>query len=346
MVRRAGWLVVVALAACKTTPAPPPPPPPPPPAPPPVAVDHCAPTVAKCTEGAEALAEDDLNAALARAKICAACPGAPPTAYRLLASLETDGGHDADALATLRTGADRFEHNTNLWLALARAEMAASNPRRGIRAYAQVRRLAPQDENIEREYQYALAQHGTDEEKIEAKVAPLLLEAVGRYELDDTKGAAATLTAALAAAKGAPRIEAKVHHRLALIALSEGASKKAHQHFAAGLALLPNPTPARAELLLGYAELLVLDGRMKDAIAAASEATSIDPDQPLAHTNLAVAYAEIGKIDEALAALDRAAKAGIARRLSRKALLQIGGLSKLAEDPRFEAWLDRTWPAR
>lgn len=307
-------------------------------------VDHCQPTVAKCTEGAEGLADEDLGAGLARAKICAACPGAPPTAYRLLASLESDAGEPDAALTTLRAATERFEHNTNLWLALARAEMSASQPRRGIRAYAQARRLAPQDENIDREYQYALTKHGTPEERIEAKVAPLLLEAVGRYELDDAKGAAATLQAALAAAKGAPKVEAKVHHRLALVAMSQGASKVAHKHFAAGLALLPGPSPERADLLLGYAELLVIDGRMQDAITAATEATTIDPEQPLAHANLAVAYAEIGKIDEALASLERAAHAGIARRLTRAALLQIGGLSKLADDPRFDAWLDRTWP--
>ncbi len=307
-------------------------------------MNHCAPTVASCLDAAERMADDALAEGLTHARICAACPGAPPTAYRLLASLESDSGDAAAALATLRSGAERFEHNGTLWLALARAEMDAKHPRRGIRAYAKAQQLAPNDDNIAREYEYALTQHGTESERIEAKVAPLLLEAVGRYELDDVKGAAATLAVALKTAKGAPKLEAKVHHRLALLAMSQGDSKGAHKHFAAALALVPGARPPRADLLLGYAELLVLDGRIEDAIEAAKESVKIDPAQPLAHTNLAVAYAELGKIDQALASLERASETGLSRRLSRDALLQIGGLSKLAEDPRFTKWLDRTWP--
>lgn len=338
-------IAALVLAACSTPPRPPPPPPPPIADAPVEAKDPCAPTVAACLDHAETLADSDLDAALVHVERCAACELAPPLAYRLKASLEAEKGDNDASRDTLRAGVRRFEHNGPLWLALGRRELADGRAREGIRALATAHRLAPEDDNVAQEYRYALSKHGTPDEKVEASVAPLLLEAIGRYELDDEEGAEKTLVVALERAKGSPRIAAKVRHRLALLALQREAPKAAIAQFEAALAGVGEPTSQRAELLLGYAEALVAAGRPADAIVAAKEACKISPANPLAHTNLAVAYLESGDEASALASLEAASKRGLDRRLSRASFLKIGSLARLENDPRFTAWLDRTWPS-
>lgn len=223
--------------------------------------------------------------------------------------------------------------------------MEAGNHREGIAGLAQAHRLRPNDQELTRQYEDALARHGTPEDKKEAEVQPLLLEATGRYELDDTRGALEVLKLALGKVNGMPRLRALVHHRLAVVHLGAGQLKEAKQNLEAAMREETRPTDLRAEVLLTYAEVLLSEGKLGEAEKAASSAIEIEPKNPLAHANLAIARSLAGDVKGAIRAFEQAFESGLARRLTLSDFLALGPpVEALEGHEQFVTMVKRAYP--
>ena len=262
-----------------------------------------------------------------------------------MATLRSDRGSKMEARDVLREGLRLHAESEALWLALARAELALGRSREGLSAYATARRLHPDDETLEREYSEALARVGTDEDRAEADVQSLLLEATGRAEIDDLNGARDTLRAALGRAAKWPHLAALVRHKLAMVYLRQGEAKLALDEMEKLFAIEREPSDLRTDALVTYSEVLLALGRAEDAKRAAEQAIASAPKNTLAYTNLAIARVVTGDKEGAIDALHRAFDLGLARRLTLAEFLAIGpAIEKLKDHPDFAPMVRRAWP--
>ncbi len=278
--------------------------------------------------------------------MCLTCVDAPPASYQLLATLLGDRGAQEEARETLQLGTKRFPSSVLLQQSLGRLSLAMGRHREGISALAEAHRLRPNDEDIEAEYELALAAHGTKEDRIEAELQPLLLEATGRYEIDDSAGAIEVLQTALAKTASVPRLRALVHHRLAMVHLGAGHLAQAKKHLEAAMRAEKDHTDLRAEVLVSYAEVLLSEGKLGDAEKAANEAIDIAPKNPLAYANLAIARSLAGNRDGAISAFEKAFDSGLARRLTLHDFMAIGKpIDALKAHPGFAEMVKRAYPS-
>ena len=341
-------VLLVVAAACRTTDSGPPPGtsgqvPPPPPSPPAPAPCVSGP---ECHRAAETLAEGDPARGEQALVRCLECADAPPSVYTLLASLRSELHQPDSARRALQDGVRRYPDNGLLWMALGRHELSAGRHREGLQALATARRLRPDDQNLADEHDHHLLRYGSDEDRIEAKIQPLLQEAAGRFELEDKSGALRALEAALVEAKGQSRLEAQIRHRMALVHLSSGELALAQSNIEMALAILPIQTPQRAEVLLTDAEVLLSMNRPKDAAAAAQTAIDLDPANPLAYANLGIARSLSGDPEAAITSLEQGFRWGLARRLTPDQFLAIPAIEKLKGHARFPALMRSAWPER
>lgn len=294
---------------------------------------------------AESLLESDAKKGESLLDACIACEDAPPAAFRLLATAREDRGAKADARDCLRSGVVRHPSSDLLWVALARMELALGRAREALSAYATADRLRPSDEMLANEYRQALEKHGTDEEKKEAAVTELVLEASGRAETGDLRGAEQTLRLAREKAGKVSRLVALVDLKIAMVLVRRGEHAKA-------LALLESvpkngalDASMRAEANVASSEVLLALKRPKDAVRAAESAIQLEPRNVLAHTNLGVAFAASGDKDRAMEALKRACELGLARRLTYQEFMAIGApIESLKSRADFDAMVKSAWP--
>ena len=251
-----------------------------------------------------------------------------------------------EARRTLQSGIGRFPSNVDLLRALARVSIQVGRHRDGLRALARAHRLRPSDPELSREYQAVLARHGNSQERLEAELQPLLLEATGRYELDDADGALEVLKIALEKSRGIPGLSAMVHHRLATVQLGAGRLQEARGHLETALSKETGPTALRAEVLVSYAEVLLSQGHWAKAEKTAEQAVAIEPQNPLAFANLAIARSLGGKKTDAIRAFEKAFESGLARRLTLRDFLAIGPpVAGLEDHPDFEPMIRRAYPS-
>jgi tetratricopeptide (TPR) repeat protein len=305
----------------------------------------CKPSGAACFDRAQVTSEKEPSRAERELERCLGCEDAPPASYRLLATLREDRNAKIEAREALMLGIRRHPASAVLWLGLARLELSLGHSKQGLEAMASAHRLMPSDEDVEREYKAALAHYGTDEDRLSADIDRLILEAAGRAELDDFKGALDTLQMALIKAARVHHLTALVQQRMGLVHLRQGDRKAAAAVLEKALALEKDPTPLRAEALVSYAEALLGTNRADDAIKAAEQAIAIEPKNPLAHANLGIARAMKNDREGAMKALAAACDYGLSRRLTLTEFLAIGPpIEKLKAHPEFAPMLKRAWP--
>ncbi len=298
-----------------------------------------------CLKEAEALESKDPKASERLLGQCAQCADVSPSIFGLLSTLQFERGDGASARETLRRGVARFEYSVLLWRSLGRPEISMGQAPAGLFALGRAHRLKPNDEPLKDEYHYALARYGSNADRAAAEVEPMLLDAIGRHELDDHEGAHRVLARALSRAKDVPQLAAKVHHRTAVIHLAEGRLKEARAHVQKALELEQKPSALRSLILLLQAELLISSEKLTEAAEAANSAIKISPREPLAHANLAIAKSLMNDVEGAFSALQKAFESGLARKLSKKEFLKIGpAIERLRSHPGFAELLRSAWP--
>lgn len=307
----------------------------------------CTPSAGACHTRGEALLEADPGAAEDLLNECLSCDDVGPATYQLLATVRADRGADDRARELLQAGVRRFPQSVLLWQGLGRLELAMGRHREGLSALGAAHRLNPDDEALSDEYRSLLARYGTEEDRLESIVHPLLLEAVGRFEIDDPEGSLQVLAIALKKADKSPRLRALVRSRLASVLVSLRRYAEARKHLELALHDEPKASSLRAELLVTDSEVRLAGGDVAGAIHAASEAVELEPKNPLAHANLGVARALAGNVAGAIDALYRAVDCGLGRRLTKAQFLGIGPpLERLKSLPDFQRLLEHGWPTR
>jgi tetratricopeptide (TPR) repeat protein len=345
-VLRRPLVILICAVACRSGGAPSPSSDPAPPPPPAEAESICAPTGNACFTRAEQRSESDPAGAEEDLRRCLTCIDAPPSSYQLLASLLADRGAKEEQRQTLQLGVRRFPTSVLLLRSLGRLSLALGRHREGISHLGQAHRLRPNDEEIAAEYRDALKSHGTKEDRLEAELQPLLLEATGRFEIDDAKGAIGVLETALVKSAPVPRLRALVHHRIAIVHLGSGHLTEAKKHLVEAMSAEKNGSELRADVLVSYAEVLLSEGKLEEAEKAAGEAIQIEPKNPLAHANLAIARALAGNEEGAMSAFEAAFDTGLARRLTLSDFLAIGRpIEALKDHPGFTAMVKRAYPS-
>lgn len=346
----AAALLAISLGACAASTSAPPPAEPPPAEPTPtaptpdVSTDPCASTYL-CVDRAEARADVDPLAAERELRACLDCPEASPSGYRLLADLARGRGDRTKARLVLQEGRQRFPLSASLALSLARLERDEGRVESALSVFAEAAREHPRDETIAREYEAMLALHGSKKQKAEAKVQPLLREAIGRFELGDADGAEQTLELALERARGLDELSALIHHRLALIDLAAGRYRASAAHVRRGLELAPSGSEIHFDLALTQGEIHMAQARWSAAASAARTALDVDGGSPLAWANLALSLAALGRLDPAMDAFAQAIDHGLPRRLTYAQLSALGlPFERLSADPRFAGVAARGWP--
>jgi predicted Zn-dependent protease len=340
---RGGWgalCLLSALAGCSHAPAPAPARPPPA-APTPVAAPRKDPCAAPCLGPAQDQAEADPAAAWSHLQACLPCAAAPAAAFSLAADLAPT---PEARLATLRAGVRRHPDAPTLWLLLGRAALAQGEEGEGMQALLRARSLRPDDPLLAAEVAQAEAARGDVEARAMARVGPLLSEAAARYDAADTDGALNVLRSAQEEARGAPGAQAEVELRLGLVELGRRALGRAQAHLQTGLNLAPAEHPARAPLLMAFSEVMLAQGRPKDALISASAAATLTPGDPLAHVNVAEARARLAQADAAMEALTEAVQAGLPSRLTLAQLESMEGVRTLRSRADYRALVHRAWP--
>jgi tetratricopeptide (TPR) repeat protein len=305
----------------------------------------CAKGGPACYARAESILESDAKRGESLLDACVACDDAPPSAFRLLATAREDRGAKVEARECLRQGIAKYPSSDLLWVALARIEISTGRPREALSAYAHAERLRPADEVLANEYHDALERFGTDEEKRESIVSQLVLEAAGRAETGDLKGAEQTLKIAREKAGRVSRLLGMVDLKIAMVLVRRGEHSRA-------LSLLEplqrnNALDAslRAEAQVACSEVLLALKRPRDAVKAAESAIALEPMNVLAHANLGVAWAASGEKDRAMTALKKACELGLPRRLTFQEFMAIGpAIESLKARADFNAMVRAAWP--
>ncbi len=330
------WIGWGLLFACTT---PPPPPPPAPPPPPPVVVVPSTPLT--CSES-EALLDTDPVAAQEALESCLDGADVRAATFRLLAQLRQEAGEHETAAQALREATRRFPDDVLTWTALARLEVNRGKLLEAQAAYREAMRLAPQDPLIGDALAALTQRLGTTEEKLAASLAPLFHEADGRLSQQDRRGALDALLEAERRAAGVPRLEAMVHHLIAAVHLSGGAWRDALHHLEAALALETAPPATQSERWLMRAEAHLSLGQAEPAAESARQAIALEPNNPLAHTNLALAQLAAGK-REGLESLRRAIVLGLPKKLERRQLESVPAVQRFLGDTEFVAIMNEGW---
>lgn len=313
-----------------------------PPAPPPPTVrvaplEPPAPPLVPCDDrwlvGAERLADADPPASIELLRRCLGRE-APPSAYRLLASLESDEGQEDAARRTLLRALALHPDDAFAWANLARIEARTDRGPSALGAIERAHRLRPNDESFAHRHRLYLTRFGRPEERLQARMAPLLFEAEGRAELGDIDGALDTLASVASLAEGDRALLAMVHLRRGHLFLGRRELEAASRAREAGSVSLGEGAdhPAlRSELELLRSELALANGEARAALEAASAADRWRPGHPLAAANRALAQIALGRRRAAIEALDQALEAGIALRMSREDFLSLAGVAGLVE---------------
>lgn len=300
---------------------------------------------AACLRAAQELAERDPVAAESALRGCVTCAAAPSAAHRLLAAVLEERGAGPEALEVLRRAARSFPHDAPTQLALARLAQELGRGPESLSAYDAALRLRPEDPALEQERDAAVARFGSAVEQLEVGVAPLLREAEERAELQDLEGAGEALRAALTLAAHEPRVAAVIRHRLAIVLVRQAEPARALAELERVLAVDGIAAELRAEVLVMSSEVLLGLGRAAEAAAAAEASIELAPEGSAGHTNLAIAYALLGRQHQAIEALSRAIDRGLARRITRAQLLAIGpAIEVMKRHPDFAALLRSAWP--
>lgn len=270
---------------------------------------------------------------------CLSESGGPPSAWRLLADLELDAGEDPRP--TLLRAVAVHPGDAYAWAALGRAEADAGAIDRAASALDRAARLRPDDAALAREAERARARNGDHSAEMDRRVTALIEEAEGRRVAGDADGARKTIAEARAAASAT--LEARVHLAAAWLDLSEGDGASALAAAKAGLGANPSPAVA-ADLWCVLAEALLMADSLHEAAEAADRARKLVPGHPWASTNLALALARAGALDEAAAALTEALDAGLADRIERRKLEALDGVgSVLTAHPELASRIDAAY---
>jgi Flp pilus assembly protein TadD len=121
---------------------------------------------------------------------------------------------------------------------------------------------------------------------------------------------------------------------------------EAKKHLVEAMSADKTATELRGEVLVSYAEVLLSEGKLGEAEQAANEAIQIEPKNPLAHANLAIARSLSGNSDGAMSAFEQAFDTGLARRLTLNDFLGIGPpIEALKKHPNFASMVKRAYPS-
>ncbi|MEO1334720.1 MAG: hypothetical protein AAFV29_03720 [Myxococcota bacterium] len=333
-----GLLLTGLVAGCAVTP----PPVSQPASLPSIAAPDCRPD---CTDDAEALAETDVRAATQVLEACLSCSSASPSPFLLAADLYETLDQGPKSLQIIRAATDLFPLNAAVWEARSRYELSTGHPRQAIESLQTAQRLRPDDPRLLGALQAMKARHGTPEDRAGSKVAALMVEAEGRWAIDDSEGAVATLREALQQCGQVADLCARVHLRLGLIALASGdledalaslvlAATKAEDHI------------LKADVALAQAEVHLARGEYSAARVAAESSVQHRPRDPLGQVNLALAAVYSGEAAAALIALEEAVDLGLARRMSRTDFESLLAPAPWGEHrPQVEVVIAKGWPS-
>ena len=105
--------------------------------------------------------------------------------------------------------------------------------------------------------------------------------------------------------------------------------------------LCGNPTHFEALRMLGNA--LTITGRHEEALQIDQRLVKLLPKDPMSHYNLACSRSNLGQVDQAFGALEKAFELGFR---DYKHLLRDRDLENVRKDPRFQKLLERRWGRR
>lgn len=336
------WGAALMASACRTPPPAPAPPKPPAPvkAEAPAATDPCG---TDCPALAEQMLARDQVKGLRLLRACLACPNPPPARFARAADLQRGVGDKEGALHTLRAGTRAHPRAALLWQLRGRLALQLDLHKEGLDALTRARALRPDDAGLAAELADAERRHGDAEARARREVAGFLEEADARFAAQDLAGAEEALRAAFATAEGAPRVKADLHRRLAVVFVASHDTKKARDEVEAGLGLVLRPGPLRAALLLTHSDVLLGEGDAQTALISATAAAEMMPEDPLPHTNVAIARALLSQAPQAIEALRRAVDLGLPARLTKKEVLALAGFEQLAKREDFRAVIEAGW---
>ncbi len=314
----------------------------------PVAVPRPVPVFDPCAGDCRALAEATLQRdpvkGLRLLRDCLTCPEPTPGTYARLADLQTSAEPLA-ALQTLRAGTRAHPRAALLWQLRGRLALTHNERKEGVDALSHAQRLRPDDAMLAAELKQALSQHGDNEARATIAISGYLEEATAAFERGDAKEAESALQSALLFTNKAPKTRADLRRRLALVFIAQDKLSDALLVVGAALLDVPEPSVLRAALLVTHADLLIASGDNNGALISASAAAEINPEDPLAHTNVAVARALRKEWAPALKALRRAIDHGLPRRLTRAEFMGIEAFALAHEQENFVALVNEGWPA-
>ena len=210
-----------------------------------------------------------------------------------------------------------------MWESLSRVELALGRSAEAVDALATATRLRPRDERLAGAYRALIVRHGSDVARATAAVDALILEASGRFELGDIKGAKQTLLAALEKGGRHASLRAKVRLRLGLVSLAQRRLAEGRKALITARTEASGDPALVSDIDLARAELELAARRHAAAEEAASSAVAARPSDPLGHVNLAVALAHRGNTDGAVRALASALEHGLSSRMTRAALVAL-----------------------
>lgn len=102
-------------------------------------------------------------------------------------------------------------------------------------------------------------------------------------------------------------------------------------------------SPDRVDALQMLGQALTACGRHREALEVDQRVVNLAPKDPTAHYNLACSRSNLGDVDRALQALEKAFDLGYR---DYKHLLRDKDLENVRRDPRFRRMLDKRWGRR
>ncbi|MEO1230653.1 MAG: tetratricopeptide repeat protein [Myxococcota bacterium] len=336
------WVGLAACAHVSTSP---------PPAPNPEASDVGSARSELCAEGwvaaAEQLEETDVGLARQRLERCLREATGPPSAYRLLATLQSDAGDAELALRTLLKAVARHPGDPFAWAGLARLQAELGRGPASLGSLERAHRLRPEDDLLKDELALARRRFGSPRDRLFALLSSHLGEADGRLDLGDLEGVESVLNRAEVVAGEDVELLAHVRLRWAWLALAREEPDRASAAVEAALDGLAETGAdgLRADLLVIRSELELRSGDCDVASRLALEALRRRARHPLAATNLGVASACRGDLASAERHYRSAVAWGLGARLDRASFVALDGVEELmARQDDFAALVDAVWP--
>lgn len=312
-----------------------------------------------CAEGwvaeAEALEDVSVERARARLETCLRAAPGPPSAYRLLATLQQAKGEAEGALRTLLKAVAVHPDDPFAWAGVARLQAGLGRGPAALGSLERAYRLRPEDDALRQELTQARRRFGTAFDRRFGLLSALLSEADGRLDLGDLDGVEGVLLRAEALAGDDQSLCAHVELRRAWVALAREDPEKAAGAVDQALKSLAQPggevpkgtgeDELRADLLVIQSELALRIGECETAWTSATEALRRRARHPLAATNLGVASACQGDLDAAERHYRSAVAWGLGTRLDRETFVALDGVAELmARQADFAALVDTVWP--